>query len=399
MKSEWKKIHIRDICQSMSQTYNLGNPKVVLINTSDIYDGKVINHQYVENKNLRGQFKKSFKKGDILYSEIRPQNRRFAFIDFDSRDYIASTKLMVLRSNSKLVLSKYLFQILKSPAIINRLQLLAETRSGTFPQITFSELGDLSIWLPSLSEQHGITVILSCFDDKIELNDKINTNLEVQARTIFKSWFVNFEPFRSGKFIDSELGPIPKGWRVGKLLEIADITMGQSPNGNSYNENNVGTIFFQGRGEFGWRYPTIRLYTTEPKRMAKENDILVSVRAPVGDINVADKACCIGRGLAAIRSKINAQSFILYLLMNEKPMFQNYNGQGTVFGSINKNELFQLPVIIPPTDIVERFEKICSPFDSMIKTKSKESVDLSSARNILLPKLLNGEIEVPMRGI
>ena len=93
-----------------------------------------------------------------------------------------------------------------------------------------------------------------------------NHNLEEQAKAIFKSWFVDFEPFQNGKFVDSELGPIPEGWRIGTLKDIAAVTMGQSPRGESYNESVDGCIFFQGRAEFSDRFPTRRLFTTEPKK-------------------------------------------------------------------------------------------------------------------------------------
>ena len=129
--------NICELCSSISDTYKGNAEKVVLINTSDVYDGKCTNHTLVENKQLRGQFKKTFKPNDILYSEIRPANRRFAYIDFDTNNYIASTKLMVLRAKEG-VNPKYLYQILRGNSTINALQLLAESRSGTFPQITFT---------------------------------------------------------------------------------------------------------------------------------------------------------------------------------------------------------------------------------------------------------------------
>ena len=119
----------------------------------------------------------------------------------------------------------------------------------------------------------------------------INQNLEAQAQAIFKSWFVDFEPFQDGKFVDSELGPIPKGWQVGTLQDIAQITMGQSPSGDSYNEDGDGCVFYQGRAEFGSRFPTRRLFTTSPKRMAQAGDVLLSVRAPVGDLNLSYENC------------------------------------------------------------------------------------------------------------
>ncbi|MEG2624626.1 MAG: restriction endonuclease subunit S, partial [Clostridia bacterium] len=164
-------------------------------------------------------------------------------------------------------------------------QLVNYSVGSSQPTIPMGIIRQLSVSLPPLPEQKAIADTLSCLDDKIELNNKINKNLEAQAQAIFKSWFVDFEPFQDGEFVDSELGRIPKGCKVGTLGEVADIQMGQSPKGTSYNENKVGTVFYQGRTDFGIRYPKIRLYTTEPKRIASESDILLSVRAPVGDIN------------------------------------------------------------------------------------------------------------------
>jgi Restriction endonuclease S subunits len=155
-------------------------------------------------------------------------------------------------------------------------------------------------------------------------------------------------------------------------------------------------IFFQGRAEFEWRYPHIRLYTTEPKRQAKKGDILVSVRAPVGDINIANHDCCIGRGLAALRSKTNVQSYLLYLLMHTRKFLDVYNGEGTVFGSINQKAFNDLKVIIPPTHIVSEVNEILNSIDSQIDVLYRQSLVLSDIRDILLPKLMSGEIEVPV---
>jgi len=164
------------VCESISLTFHRQQDRIILINTSDVLDGKVTNHEYVPNENLRGQFKKTFQRDDILYSEIRPKNRRFAYIDFDAEDYVASTKLMVIRANDK-ILPQFLFQVLKSDEIIDQLQLLAETRSGTFPQITFSELASLDVRIPPISEQREIATTLSCLDEKIANNIAVNHHL------------------------------------------------------------------------------------------------------------------------------------------------------------------------------------------------------------------------------
>jgi type I restriction enzyme S subunit len=182
-------------------------------------------------------------------------------------------------------------------------------------------------------------------------------------------------------------------WTEGTLSDIADITMGQSPSGSSYNENGNGIIFFQGRAEFGFRFPTVRLYTTEPKRMACVNDTLMSVRAPVGDINVAHTDCCIGRGLAAIHSN-NHQSFVLYTMRSLKKQLDVFNGEGTVFGSINQNSLNKMPLLIPSNEKINEFEEAVAPMDAAIRNNYDESCRLEQLRDSLLQKLISGEIDV-----
>jgi restriction endonuclease S subunit len=177
--AEWRSVTIGDLCDTISETYHGKDERVVLVNTSDVLEGKVLNHTLVENKNLKGQFKKTFKRNDILYSEIRPANKRFAFIDFEETSpYIASTKLMVLRPRTNLVLPKYLFAILKSQYMLDELQHLAETRSGTFPQITFSsELAPMAVMLPDFDTQSRIVLLLDSLERKMRINEDINNNL------------------------------------------------------------------------------------------------------------------------------------------------------------------------------------------------------------------------------
>lgn len=239
--------------------------------------------------------------------------------------------------------------------------------------------------LPPLPTQRKIAAVLGALDDKIENNRKICANLEAQAQAIFKSWFVDFEPFG---------GKMPQWWKMGKLGDVADITMGQSPDGKSLNDVGDGITFFQGRAEFGNRFPTKRLSTTEPNRMAKAGDVLLSVRAPVGDLNIALEDCCIGRGLAAIRSKAGSQSFIYCLLKTLKPAFDLYEGAGTIFGSINKDSLHGLDVVVPDRGWIEKFESVVSSHDRMYRERELESRALAAMRDTLLPKLMSGEIDV-----
>lgn len=181
---------------------------------------------------------------------------------------------------------------------------------------------------------------------------------------------------------------------AGTLKDIAIIIMGQSPSGSSYNEDGTGEVFYQGRAEFGYRFPTRRLYTTEPKRMAEAGDVLLSVRAPVGDLNVAYERCCIGRGLGAIHSRHNCQSFVLYTMFALRPQFDVYNSEGTVFGAINRNGLNDMPIDIPSDDAIAAFEAVVRPMDDMIRSNYEENCRLQELRNSLLPRLMSGEIDV-----
>ena len=191
-------------------------------------------------------------------------------------------------------------------------------------------------------------------------------------------------------FIESAL----ETWKTGTLYDIADITMGQSPKGDTFNEAGEGAVFYQGRTDFGFRFPTRRLYTTEPKRIALCGDTLMSVRAPVGDLNVAYEDCCIGRGLSAIHSKDNHQSYVLYTLFTLKKQLDVFNGEGTVFGSINKEALNSMKITIPPIELMDRFESIANPIDKAIRNNYEEICRLQAIRDSLLPKLMNGEIDV-----
>ena len=259
-------------------------------------------------------------------------------------------------------------------------QLLSKESGTIFGSVNRNDINALEVDIPSDEEtQRRIARYLTMIDDKIELNMAINNNLEQQAKAIYHQMFI--------------ASSSPE-WTQGTLSDIAEITMGQSPSGSSYNEDGIGTVFYQGRAEFGYRFPTQRLCTTEPKRMARENDVLMSVRAPVGDLNVAREDCCIGRGLASIRSKNNRQSFVLYTVFALQPELDKFNGEGTVFGSINRDSLNKMAIEIPTDDEMERFESLVSPMDAQIRTNHEEILRLEAIRDALLPKLMTGELDV-----
>ncbi len=252
-------------------------------------------------------------------------------------------------------------------------------RGSGQPSIRKTDILAMEIDIPNKETQKKIAAILRGLDEKIESNNCINDNLQQQAMALYASMFLENPALET---------------TAGTLKDIADITMGQSPNGSSYNEDGNGEVFYQGRAEFGYRFPTRRLFTTEPKRMAEAGDVLLSVRAPVGDLNVAYERCCIGRGLGAIHGRNGYQSFVLYTMFALRPQLDVYNGEGTVFGSINRNALNDMPIDIPSEGVITAFEAVVRPMDDIIRTNHEENCRLQELRDALLPRLMSGEVDV-----
>ena len=339
--------------------------------------------------------------------------------------------MVILRALKPVLHSRYLYLVIRSKLFLAQVQAL---RTGSAqPQLPIRDIEKITIPLPSLPEQRAIAHILGTLDDKIELNRWMNQTLEAMARALFKSWFVDFDPVRAkailkhhdtippqggsdwsferarayldrmdpniaalfpDRFVDSELGPIPEGWKVNNLGESFNLTMGQSPPGSTYNEQGEGLPFFQGRSDFGFRYPDNRKFCTAPTRIALPGDSLVSVRAPVGDINMAWEKCCIGRGVAALRHKSGTMSFSYYSAWKIQPALREYEQTGTVFGAINKSQFEALPVIEPDASIVNAFDSRARPLDARIRCNIAESRTLAALRDSLLPKLVSGRLRV-----
>ena len=242
---------------------------------------------------------------------------------------------------------------------------------------SWEEMCDVELPIPSIEQQQKMVSEYEAVTRRIRLNEQIIAKLEETAQALYRKMFVDG--------IDKE--NLPEGWRMGTLGEIAEITMGQSPDGESYNMKGNGIVFYQGRSDFGKRFPTIRMYTTRPTKYANKKDILLSVRAPVGDLNVTLYDCCIGRGLAALRSIDNCQSYLFYQMLNLSDIFNKSNDEGTIFGSINKDDLFGLKIMIPPTKSMMIFEHKTLSIDRMIEFKNKEINKLTELQSLLLAKM------------
>ena len=344
---------------------------------TDIRDDGTLNMNDLKSVDDPNASKYILHPNDIVFARTGASTGRNYFYDGSDGTFVYAGFLIKFSLDPQKVNPVYIKYYCQSTQYRNWIK--SFSTGSTRGNINAQTLGNMDIPLPSREQQDFIVRVLSPIDEKIKLNQKINDNLQQQAKSLYEEMFLN-NP-------DADMVS-------GTLSDIAKITMGQSPSGSSYNEESVGEIFYQGRAEFGFRFPTRRLFTTEPKRMAEPGDVLLSVRAPVGDLNVAYEKCCIGRGLGAIHSKTGDSSFMLYTMFALKPQLDVFNGEGTVFGSINRDGLSNLPVNIPSAEEIAKFEATVRPMDNLIRTNHEEICRLQSIRDSLLPKLMSGEIDV-----
>lgn len=387
---EWKSYVFTDFVDVNPKVSMKGNEIYPFIEMKDLNPDFKSVHS-VSERMLSGGAR--FQNGDTLFARITPclENGKIAQVQGLQKDRgFGSTEFLVFRGKEGISNSDFVYYLSRTDFVRGFAEQNLLGTSGR-QRVSKEAFDNLEILVPGLDEQTEIASILSSLDDKIELNRQMNQTLEAMAQALFQEWFVDFRfPGATGELVESELGMIPKGWRVGTLGELFNITMGQSPPGESYNEAGIGIAFFQGRADFNFRFPSKRVYTTEPKRFAKKLDTLVSVRAPVGDMNVASEDCCIGRGLAAVISKTNQPSFTFYFLKRLTEKFKDFEGSGTVFGSINKVSFEGMSCIIPEPETINAFEATCRPIDDLILTNEEAIRALGAVRDGLLPRLMQG---------
>ena len=370
---------VGEVCSSISDTYREKKNMVTLINTSDVLEGRVLNHERVPNSNLKGQFKKTFQRDDILYSEIRPQNRRFAYVDFSPIDYIASTKLMVIRAKKDVVSPKYLYYFLKNSSTVAELQLLAETRSGTFPQITFSEVANLTIPVPSLAVQEVIVQTMQCLEDKITCNEQINDNLADLLQTIYQERFVN------------DILAVNQG-------VLSDICS-YSTDKVAVSELNVRTYFSTENmlsGKAGSTEAT-SLPTTSQTTACHKGDTLISNIRPYFKkiVYCEDKCGCSTDVLCFTPSQPCYSAYLFSTLYADKFFaFMVAGSKGTKMPRGDKQQIMTYPVVLPSEEELAGFNTIASPLLEQIYSNRAENKRLSILRDTLLPKLMSGEIDV-----
>lgn len=407
-----KKMNIGDVIDSISTTHLYNKEYLIFLNTSDIYNGEILHNNYTNINELPGQAKKTIMNEDILFSEIRPKNRRFCMVQNleNPEDYVISTKLMVLRIKDKYkinVSSKYMYYSLTNEQLLDRLQLIAQNRSGTFPQITFSHLSEMCISLPPLEEQQKIADLLSSLDNKIELNNQINKDLEELAQTLYTKWFVNFDfpneegkPYKSngGEMIDSELGEIPDGWSVSKMIDYFDFNKGIEVGSSNYLDiQGDDTIRFIRVGDMssldGDKYIQKSLVANN---ICNPKDVLVSMDGSVGRV-VNGLYGCYSSGMRNVIPKtelFNSKGFIYLLLKSERTQYTiNQFAQGSIIKHAGKS-INHIKFIVPQEEYVNKFKEIIEPLYNQIIENKLENQQLKETRDLLLPYLMSGKINL-----
>lgn len=268
-------------------------------------------------------------------------------------------------------------------------QVQAVSYGTVFDTITMKSFEDIEIPVPPVATQKRIAQVLTAIDDKIESNIQISDKLDQVQETIFRKRFVDFSEANNLK--QTDLGEIPEEYEIKSLKEFVDIELGNSPKSEYYNEDGEGLPFFQGSKNFGMHYPDVEKWCTSPNKTAEEGDILISIRAPVGDLNKAQFKCCIGRGVTGLSMKNHRNEFLYYLLKTNSHRWEQY-ASGTTFNSINKGNIESFEAVYPGSEEIERYNKQVAPMSEMINSLYWENEHLDELRNELMPPLISGRI-------
>ena len=447
-KTSWTFPPLGEIALNVSETFDFqGREQVIFINTSDVLDGKFLHSDYSQPGSLPGQAKKIIGEKDILLSEIRPANRRFAFVDFsDTDDYVVSTKFMIIRTKGNYP-PHYLYHVLTSGPSLAELQRIAESRSGTFPQITFDSIDYLPIPTPPKEHIGTITDFFGALDDKIELNRRMNRTLEAMAQATFKSWFVDFEPVKAkvaakaagaspeeieraamtaiaGKteaeldqlpepqqqslariaalfpdsFQESESGEIPEGWNAGKFGNIAENRRdGSNPSTLSPDTPYVGLEHLEKLrfSLFGWGAASD--VDSQKSRFTKSDFLFGKLRPYFHKVCYPSMDGICSTDILVIRAS-NPDYFGIVGCQIFQPNFvefANVRSTGTRMPRANWKDMANFPLVIPPSALAGKFTEIVTTHWNHSSSNVYQSRTLAQLRDTLLPKLLSGDLPVP----
>lgn len=335
-------------------------------------------------------------KGSVLFSSRAP----IGYIAIAKNSLCTNQGFKSVIPNRSIIDSEFLYYTL----VFNKEYIKNQGSGTTFMEVSGKTMGNIEVSIPvNLSDQRKIAGILSALDSKIENNNKINANLEAQAQALFKSWFVDFTPFKDQPFVDSELGPIPQGWKVGKLGDIGEIVGGSTPSKSKpeyYTTHGIAWLTpkdlstskakFTSRGEIDI---TDEGYNSTSTKLMPRGSVLFSSRAPIGYLTIAKNEICTNQGFKSLVPNGAGTGFIYYTLRHLTPQIEN-RATGSTFKEASATLMRSVETIVPPTSILNKFEELLRPILQFQEKKEEENQRLAALRDTLLPKLMSGEIKL-----
>jgi len=392
----WPDVVTKDVCELAVDCVNKTAPTVDyetpyrMLRTTNVRGGFInsVDPRYVTEEVFEKWTRRSRPLwGDVILTREAPLGD-IGRVTTDETVFLGQ-RLFHYRANPKLLDPLFLAYVLQSPLVQGRIK--SKGFGATVHHARVGDCENLLIPYPPLATQKIIGQTLAAYDDLIENNRRRIQLLEESARLLYREWFVHlrFPGHEHVKVVDG----VPEGWRIKPLSELADMVMGQSPKSEYYNDEGDGLPFHQGVTNYGERFVEHNTYCLKPTRVVEAGDILCSVRAPVGRLNITLDKIAIGRGLSALRSKTGNQSFLLYQL---KTYFfkEDIIGSGAIYAAVTKKDMENIPLLTPNTKLIEEFEETSKAIDAQIQNLTKQNRQLSEARDLLLPRLMNGDIAV-----
>jgi type I restriction enzyme S subunit len=392
----WKTDSVSALCTDVVDCVNKTAPVVdgpteyKMIRTTNVKAGRINldDCRYVDEPTfVKWTRRIQPKRGDIVLTREAPLGE-VGLLRSDESVFLGQ-RTMLYRADPKKLDQRFLYYSMLGPFVQG--QIRSQGSGATVEHLRVPDAESFLVAFPPLDEQRRIAALLSAYDDLIANNQHRIALLESMAEEIYREWFLRMR-FPRHDEVQKTKG-MPEGWTPATLGAIASFVMGQSPSSEHYNETGDGLPFHQGVGTYGDRFPRHQVFCSSIGRKANAGDILFSVRAPVGRLNIADTELIIGRGLAAIRHKQDLNSYFFYLL---KVTFANEDmiGNGSIFNSVGKDELAKQPILCPPPELMEMFETLIKPIDTQLATLYRTTNKLSKQRDALLPRLISGKLRV-----
>lgn len=408
---EWKEVRLGDVCSKITDGSHF-SPKAQtegypMLSVKDMreYDFDFSNCKKISYEDYLKMERDGCvpQIGDVLVAKDGSYLKEI-FICKEQREIALLSSIAIFRPNSQLIDSRFLCYCLKSPRVYNYISLNCVSGSA-LPRIILKDFKGVNIRVPSLDDQRRIASILSSLDRKIELNNKINADLEEMAQAIFKNWFVDFEPFKNGKFVDSELGMIPEGWKVGRADDFYQINIGKTPPRKEHkwfstnpadkiwvsiaNMGNSG-IFISDSSE----YLTKEAVDSHNIIMVPRNTILLSFKLTVGRVAIADKELTTNEAIARFILSDDKYMEYLYLYL-KKYDYNSLGSTSSIATAVNSKTIKGMQMLQPSDKIIDAFHIQVNPIFEKIRSLTKENSRLSLLRDTLLPRLMSGELEIP----